>query len=309
MTAQDSVFSASLDIPEAELPRLRTNLEGFVDLHIHLAPDKVLRTHDDIQFAEQASRIGYGGFVIKDHHTVTAARAYTVSRMFPRLWIRGGIVLNRGVGGLNPDAVEAALTLGAKQVWMPTFDSVHHFRYFGMFSLPGQVPVKEVKREHDAGFGGITVFDSVGQVRKEVQEILAMVADSGAILGTGHLSLEEIRALVDSARRAGVKRILVTHPEFQATVLTTTAQLELANAGAILEHCANVNYDAPLTARNIRAVGADRCVLSSDSGQVKKGHPSIYMSKFIDDLMAQGITRDEIRKMIVENPTRLLDLA
>jgi len=308
MTPPQSVFSASLEIPEADLPGLKRNLEGFIDLHLHLAPDRVLRTHDDIQFAGQAAKIGYGGFLLKDHFTVTAGRAYTVSKEFPGLHIGGGVVLNRAVGGINPDAVEAALLLGAKQVWMPTFDTAHHFLYFGMFSLPGTVPVKEIRRRHASSFKGITVLDPGGALKQEVQEVLEMVADSGVVLGTGHLSLEEIRSLVAAARKTGVKKMLVTHPEFLATMWPTDAQVELANQGAIMEHCANVNYDAALVARNIKAVGAERCVLSSDSGQVKKGHPSIFMSKFIDDLIAQGVTRREVEIMIAENPAKLLDL-
>lgn len=308
LTAEATVFSASLDVSDSELPGLRANLEGFIDLHIHLAPDKVLRTHDDLQFAKQASKVGYRGFMIKDHYAPTVARAYDASKMFPALAISGGIVLNRAVGALNPDAVETALMLGAKEVWMPTFDSLHHFSYFGMFSLPGQVPVKEVKKRGDAGFTGITVVDSDGKIRRDVEEILGMVADADAILGTGHVSLEETRVLVGAARRAGVRKVLVTHPEFMATLLPAAAQVELANSGATLEHCANLNYDAPLTARNIKAVGAERCVLSSDSGQVRKGHPAVYMSKFIDDLRAQGITEREVRTMTEENPAKLLGL-
>lgn len=32
----------------------------------------------------------------------------------------GGITLNRQVGGINPYAVESALKLGGKVVWLPT---------------------------------------------------------------------------------------------------------------------------------------------------------------------------------------------
>lgn len=300
-----STFSASLSVSEDELPGLRGNLEGFLDLHIHLAPDQVLRTHDDVQFAEQARKIGYRGFLMKDHYSMTAARAYDVSKMFGGLAVGGGIVLNRAVGGLNPDAVEAALKVGAKEVWMPTFDSVNHFRFFGMFSLPGLIPVREVKRNL-VPFAGISLLGPEGRINDQVLEILDMVADAGAIIGTGHVSLDEIRGLVDAGRKAGVKKMLVTHPEFQATSWPASAQAELAGRGAMIEHCANANYDAEQTAQNIRAVGADRCVLSSDSGQVKKGHPAVYMSRFVKDLMVCGITEKEIRKMMVENPAKLM---
>lgn len=40
----------------------------------------------------------------------------------------GGLCLNHPVGGLNPDAVETSLKLGAKVIWLPTNTAENHYR-------------------------------------------------------------------------------------------------------------------------------------------------------------------------------------
>ena len=40
--------------------------------------------------------------------------------------ILGSVTLNDAVGGLNPFAVEAALDLGARVIWMPTISAQNH---------------------------------------------------------------------------------------------------------------------------------------------------------------------------------------
>jgi len=285
-------------------------LSGFLDIHVHLAPDTVKRACDDLEFAADVAKIGYRGFIMKDHHASTTGRAYDLRRLFPGLEVFGGLTLNHAVGGLNPDAVEAAIKLGAKEIWMPTFGSVNHYNFFGAFGLPGLVPVREVKRTSDATKRGLSILDggSSKEVRPEVEEILSMVADANIILGTGHLGLSEIYPLLESTRKLGVKKFLVTHPEFSATMWSAEDQLKLAEKGAIMEHCANLNYDAKLYASNIKKVGAERCVLSSDSGQLKKGHPALAMCKFVEDLMSEGVTESEIHTMAKVNTLKLLDL-
>lgn len=310
MPDQLAGYSASISLSEEEVARCRKTLQGFVDLHIHLAPDVAKRACDDHEFANDAERIGYGGFVLKDHYSSTAARAYDLRKLHPKLAIRGGLTLNHAVGGFNPDAVEAAIMLGAAQIWMPTFGAQNHYNHFGVYGLPGLVPVKQVRTARNPTEKlGLTILNSgSGGVKREVEEILSLVADSNVILGTGHLDISEIYVLLDAAKRAGVKKFLVTHPEFIATNWSAEDQKKLAERGAILEHCANMNFEPKLWAKNIKSVGADRCVLSSDSGQLKKGHPAVAMSDFLEALAAEGITESEIETMSRQNPMKLLDL-
>jgi predicted metal-dependent phosphotriesterase family hydrolase len=105
-----------------------------------------------------------------------------------------------------------------------------------------------------------------------------------------------------------VHKFVITHPEFTATNWSVDDQVKLAEKGAVLEHCANQNIDPKLWASNIKRVGAEHCVLSSDSGQLKKGNPIVAMGKFVEDLTNEGLTEYEIEIMLRKNPKMLLDL-
>ena len=69
--------------------------------------------------------------LLKNHHAPTVMMAATLSELHPKLAVRGGIALNRSVGGLNPAAVEAALMMGAAMVWLPTQDAEHERQSLG----------------------------------------------------------------------------------------------------------------------------------------------------------------------------------
>src|SRR5262245_65565479 len=79
--------------------------------------------------AHAAAR-GFAGLVMKNHFEGTASRARLAAQVAGGLKVYGGLVLNRYVGGVNPHAVDAALRLGARVIWMPTLDAACHRRAF-----------------------------------------------------------------------------------------------------------------------------------------------------------------------------------
>src|SRR5207248_1346744 len=115
-------------------------------------------------------------------------------------------------------AVEIAAREGAVVVWLPTFDS--HNETLGRTSEdlgPGLPAWAKMQRELRAGGIASEPIDIVGQdgqVVPELRTILRMIAAHDIVLATGHLSRNEIFAVVEAAQRNGVKRIVVTHPEF-----------------------------------------------------------------------------------------------
>src|SRR5438874_6814487 len=194
-------------------------LEGAVDLHVHSAPDVDPRRLDDIELAREAARAGLGAVLIKSHQNSTVERAWLVSKVVPGIRVFGGLVLNETVGGFNPAAVRLALALGAKQIWMPTRSARNH------------------RRHHDQP-GGLSVLDAEGRLLPVVEEILDCVAQSDCILGTGHLGPQEAVPLIDRARTAGVRKILITHPEWRPTYYPVAVQQQLAAGGGVLfERC------------------------------------------------------------------------
>jgi len=59
------------------------DLSGFVDMHIHTAPDVRPRLLDDAEAAQQAAHAGLRAVVLKSHVTCTADRAALAEKRVP----------------------------------------------------------------------------------------------------------------------------------------------------------------------------------------------------------------------------------
>lgn len=283
------------------------DIEGSIDLHCHPYPDLFPRLADDLDIARAARDAGMRAIVLKCHHENTVSRAYLVQRVVPEIQVYGGIVLNNYVGGLNPAAVEASLRLGGAEVWMPTVDAGYHAELHG--GTGG----------YDSQGGGIKgqgiwVTDKSGKLRPEVKEVLDLVAQYGAILGTCHLSPREIVALVTEARDVGVEKIVVTHPFFKVPNLDIPTIEELVRLGAMPEfgYCTVSpawQYAAPdKIVQAVSTVGASRCLLVSDTGQRHNPLPHEALRIFAQTVFEKGLTEADIQTMIATNPGNLLDV-
>jgi len=288
-------------------------LSGVVELHVHSMPDVFTRPYDQLTLARQARDAGYRAILFKSHSAINADCASLVGQTVRGLGVFGGVVLNRPVGGLNPHAVEAAIRFGAKEIWMPTMHAAHHIDVFGVPTYPWHTPTVETGLK-GRPLEGITILTAEGEIKPEVHEILGLAADADIIVGTGHLSLREVVPLIDAARRQGITKILVTHPEWEATRWSVDDQVTMAEKGAVLEHCINALMpfraasDPTLMVEAIRRVGAARCVMATDYGQYRNPHPIEGMRHFIHLMMELGITRTEIDVMTKANPSKLLGL-
>jgi len=198
---------------------LPEHLMGAADLHVHSAPDIAERRYDDLDLAREAARSGLSALLLKSHQGSTVERAYLVSRMVPGIRLFGGLVLNDPVGGFNVAAVRVALQLGAREIWMPTKSARNHLLHH---------------HGEDAS-SGLTIFDSSGAIRADVAQILSAMVGSECILATGHLSPEEGSALIRFGHSLGLRRFLVTHPEWSVTFYSESLQRELAALGAMFE--------------------------------------------------------------------------
>ena len=287
------------------------NLNGMIDMHVHTAPDLLPRTVDDVELACAAAAAGMAAVLIKSHHTLTADRAAvaeaavaqdavakdtSADRVAGGIHAYGGLALNEAVGGLNPAAVEVALAMGARQIWMPTRDAAHGRAQQG---LPG----------------GISILDQDGALHPLIGEILALIRDAGAILGTGHLSVGEIAVLVHQARAMRLRRIVITHPECRLSWMEVEAQRALAADGVYFERCylnalpgSAAEVSMAEMAAHIRAVGVASTVLSTDLGRAGAPPPVEGMRAYLGALAAEGFTVDELRRMAGENPAYLLGL-
>ena len=285
------------------------DMEDAIDLHCHPFPDLFPRLADDIDIAIAAQKSGMKAVVLKCHHENTVSRAYLVQRMVPNIKVFGGVVLNSYVGGINPAAVEAALRLGGVEVWMPTIDAGYHAQ------MHGGTGGYDAQQGGRAGGEGIWIQNKDGKLKPEVVDVLKLVAEHNAILGTCHLSPDEIMVLVAQAKALGVEKIVVTHPFFKVPKLTLEAIEELVKLGAMPEfgYCTISpawQYSSPeIVSEAISRVGASRCLLVSDTGQRHNPLPSEALRVFAQTLFERGVEDERsIRRMISENPYDLLDL-
>lgn len=153
-------------------------MKGAYDLHMHPSPDVVKRSLNDYEAIEMADKYGMAGILIKNHLDPTPGRARLLndSHQFTTK-AYSGAVLNKSVGGLNPDAVKLYLDLGDDVIWMPTLHAENHIAFYG-----------KGKYCHD---NGIRILDENGNLKPEVCDILDLVKAYNAVLATGHISLEE----------------------------------------------------------------------------------------------------------------------
>jgi hypothetical protein len=283
-------------------------LEGAIDLHVHALPDLGDRYCDCMDLMEEGQRRGMAGILLKDHTTLTSDRAYILNRLYSRIKAYGSLALNYPVGGLNPAAVETAVRLGAVQIYMPTYCAANQVSKWGIGAGPQAYPFPGDEK-------GISLLNDRGKLIREVGMILEIIAASDVILGTGHISVQEILPLVRFAKEVGVRKILITHPSLKLIGMSIEDQAEAVRHGAYIEHCYVASTQALASkgmtsidemSEQIRGVGPERCILSTDFGQVSNPSPIKGFEEFIGHLVDRGFSDQEIRKMIKENPSFLV---
>lgn len=282
--------------------RRAVDLTGAADLHCHFGPDAHReRSVDAMEAAFDAAAAGHAALVLKSHDYPTAALAAIVDRMTVGTRVYGGICCDYEVGGMNPAAVETALRVGAKIVWLPTLTS----RQDQLNGIGGELGIPGP---------GLTVVDDHGALWSQTRAVLDLVAEFDAVLATGHVSWEEHVAVTRAFGRRG--RVLVTHAmeELAGPNLTVDQCVELADLGATIELCALTCLGTLATrpvrviADAARAIGFERCTLATDYGQKANLRPAEGFQVFADALHVEGLEEDAIRRMACENPCALLGL-
>lgn len=269
-------------------------LQGVIDIHIHTNPDVRVRRLSDLQLAAEARRVGARAIVIKSHLVTTMDRATIAREAVPGIDVFGGIVLNPHVGGLNAVAVDTAIKLGAKFVWLPTSFSAN-------------------ERKRQGKGGGIeTVVD--GKVVPELVPILQMIAEADIALGTGHGTPAETLVVVEEARKQGVGKIVVNHPEWATVDMSIEDQKRLAQFDVFFERCYARNVDGKYDKnfrRNLEAMealGFESTIVATDGGQVENPMWSEALGEYIGFLRGAGVPQAEVDRMTKVNPAAVLGL-
>lgn len=289
-------------------------IKGAYDLHIHSGPDLLPRKIDDLEMAERIKISGMAGFSMQSHYFATGERAKIVNKLYPDCHAVGTIVLNQYVGGINPAAVEVAARSETKIVWFPTQDSSHaRSDIFDsgkpLEKLPFWAKILMEMKEENKLPPSINILQD-GKLIDSVYDVLDTIAKHNMMLVTGNISHPECFALVKEAHKRKVEKILIALVDHPSVNYTIEQQKELAGYGAYMEHCYNTwssnKVDLAETINQIRTMGADRVVLSTDLGQKKNIFPDEGMLHFAAELSKAGFSHKDILKMTAHNSRNLI---
>ncbi len=305
------------------LPRIDGH--GVIDMHVHIGPELLRRRYTSMTLAEEARREGIG-VVMKNHFQPTTGMVSLARKSTDGVPIVGSVTLNYGCGGIDDHGVRSALS-GWKSdvtqsdpdrdrfvVWMPTFCAEAHLSVMDRRDIPLHWGVAEkYVREFEEGTG-LTLRDPDGKPVPGLLRALKMIAEHDLVLASGHLSAEETVDLCGLARAAGVARIVLTHPLWISTRLGAETLAGLwRDYGAYTELCfvnLSMNGLDDLEIHQyvevIRAVGAEGVILSSDLGQAFLMTVTEGLKIYFDLLERDGVHPDDIARMSILNPRRLL---
>ena len=283
-------------------------LTGSIDIHVHGGSDPFERLQLEDEILMDATKARMRAIVIKTWYTPSASRNQLLSKWLNQ-WasqnglepvkVFGGITLCHAVGGFNPIAVKHCLGFpNFKYVWMPMSDSYYH--QLVVFNRKGT---------------GLKYLTEGGKIIPEVKEILRIIADNDLVLASGHYNYHETAPLMEEAKKLGVRRMEVVHPTIVHSRSTIPQMKALAKEGVRIGvvGIASVNprylEGIRYLFKIIREVGADNLIWGSDSGQIQNPTHIEGMRWFIKILLANGITKEEVEKIIKITPAKHLGLA
>lgn len=291
----------SRQIPDAQVDEL---LRGAVDLHQHPGPSPLPRRLTIMEAVEDASLAGFRALVVKSHHDNTApmiAVLRTAGLDDFGVKVYGGVALNWYTGNVSPYVVENALYSGAKLIWLPTISSTSHL---AKDHPPGSTFANPVLAQGPANL----VTDADGKPTADVRAVFELIAKFDAILNFGHLSADEIDAVLPAAVEAGVQRMIVSHPPLLAGGSPERAA-SWAAKGAKIEHVAGTlrRMEIADLQRYVDATGLENTFLSSDYGQKANPLPVTGFRITARRLLDNGWTEEQVRRFIAGTAGELID--
>lgn len=292
--------------------RIDNLLKGAIDPHVHSGPSIAPRAIDHLELLQQASAAGFAAVVTKDHDYSGVMTAALIKRHYPDLKtkIYSSIVLNNVIGGFNPYAVEHTAAMGGKVVWLPTLAAENHLRWQENAKWTHPASTEKIRPAV-----GIPVLNADKSVRDDVKEVLDIVARNDMVLASGHLHISETWRVFEEAKKRGVNRMVLTHPEDIVEASMNDVK-GIAAMGAFVEHslCMFLEgskfkiADGEELRKHIEAAGVDQTIFCSDLGQIGVFSPIEGFRRGIKLCMDLGYDDAQIRKMVSTNAARALGI-
>ena len=287
-------------------------LEGAVDLHCHSGPAAMPRILDHHEAMQDAAAAKFRALLYKDHFYLGVAQAEILEKLFPETGVKlySGLALNNASGGVNPHAVDHAVKIGAKIVWMPTLSAANHIK-------KAETEAKGFPKAAQKMLDPIplTVMDGKGGLTDDAKQVLDLIAEGDIILAGGHLDVSELFPLFEEAKARGVRKMLVNHPTY--VVGCSDADIRgLVAMGVYMEHSicmfvegAAKHFDAQDLAHLIEVAGVDHTCLCSDLGLRGSPRPIEGYRSIVKMLLDLQFSHKDIRTLVGGNSAHLLNLA
>jgi len=300
---------ATNDNRDAEVAAL---LVGAVDLHCHSGPAAMPRILDHHEALMDCAAAKFSALLYKDHFYLGVSHAMILEKLFPETGVKlfSGIALNNASGGINPHAVNHAINIGAKIVWLPTLSAANH-----LAALSGEAKTfpKTARKMLDPT--PLSAMDQNGKLSDETKQVLDLIAEGDIILAGGHLPAAELHVVFAEAKRRGVKKMLVNHPTYIVGCSDEDIR-QLVALGVYMEHsiCMFVEgkahkYGPDKLAHLIEVAGVDHTVLCSDLGLQGSPRPIEGYRQIVRQLLDLQFAEADIRTMTSRNAAKLLNLA
>ncbi len=306
---------------------------GVVDTHYHVGPELIVRRYDVKALADVAAPFG-ATLVLKNHTYPTTPLAALARRRFDANFF-GGVVLNNFVGGLNPQAIEGAVSGNRAHVedpaddpspivvWMPTVHAKSHIDTHGFGFDPnwsgccghGHAEPETVDAPQASPEEPVIAFnEDDGKPVPELLATLEAIVRHGCVLATGHLHADEVCRLVPLALDMGVKRVIITHPHYPSILMSDEDQRKLTRRSEVfVEHCFAIHTQdgVPLEqfAKAIRTTGPEQVLLSTDFGQVTSDpfpEGTIRYAAALKGLLKDVVSDEDFLAMFCDNGRRAL---
>jgi Tat protein secretion system quality control protein TatD with DNase activity len=288
-------------------------MNNAIDMHCHCYPEFTLdakKRMEDVEWINLASQMGMRGAVLKSHFWPTMTNVYFLQKQIPEGFkLFSSITLNLSSGGVNAWAVEAAAKQGAKVIFMPTWSSKNDQELKSV----SRIIKKYISSLENYKFEGVSILDSNGLI-PEAKKILQIAKEMDLVLCTGHISPSESLELARQAKNIGFQKLIFSHPDNPSVKATIQEMKEAIRLGAYVEFC--FLGTLPLIQRKhprdmvslIREIGAEHCVLSTDSFYDWVPPEPEIMRMGIANLLELGVSKEEMKLMVQDNQVKLLDL-
>ncbi|MHC4270228.1 MAG: DUF6282 family protein [Planctomycetota bacterium] len=295
-------------------------IQKSYDLHVHVGPDILPRkyTPKALKAEEQGS---IAGIALKTHgHPAVLDETLMSSEGGPRLI--PSVTLNGFIGGINPETIYSLAQTARDEtffVWLPTISAVQQLCCMGEYAIPpewvgGNTEFKPIRKEDIKPIHITKEVQGRKRLTSQMTEFLDEIKTyKNLILATGHVSWQEAETVCYETLSRGIKTI-ITHPMQRHIAMPVGVQNQLAKEGAFIEYSEIMyrdrdnpgDYPPRTMAEQINRYGAERCILTSDAGQVKNPAPSQCLGKFVELLTKEGITKTQFEQMLVKNPRTIL---